>query len=214
MNDLIIIGAGGFGREVAWLVEEINGEGEFWNLIGFIDDQSVRYGEGVNDIPMLGGIDFLQSMPRKPFVICAIGEPTSRKKVVDRLGSLGLRYATLVHPSVKYSKYVSIGEGSIICAGTIITTNVSIGNHVIINLDCTVGHDVVIEDYVSLMPSVNVSGGVLVREGTYVGTGASIIQNVTIGEWGVVGAGAVVTKDLPGHVVSVGVPARPVKNRY
>ena len=64
------------------------------------------------------------------------------------------------------------------------------------------------------MPSVNVSGGVLVREGTYVGTGASIIQNVTIGEWGVVGAGAVVTKDLPGHVVSVGVPARPVKNRY
>jgi sugar O-acyltransferase (sialic acid O-acetyltransferase NeuD family) len=109
------------------------------------------------------------------------------------------------------SKRVSIGEGSIICAGTIITVDISIGEHVIINLDCTIGHDDTIQDYVTLYPSVNVSGNVVVGECTELGTGMQIIQGKNIGRESIVGAGAVIVRDIPEKCTAVGSPAKPIK---
>jgi sugar O-acyltransferase (sialic acid O-acetyltransferase NeuD family) len=123
-----------------------------------------------------------------------------------------LVFPTLIHPSVILSDdLVSIAKGCIICAGTIITCNISIGKFVTINLLCTVGHDTVIEEFSSFMPSVNISGEVRIEKSVYVGTGAKIINQLTIGKYTIVGAGAVVSKSLPENCTAVGIPAKPIK---
>ena len=119
-----------------------------------------------------------------------------------------MQFATIVDPSVILSKRVVIGEGTIICAGTIATVDISIGKHVIINLDCTLGHDDVIEDFVTIYPSVNVSGNVRVGECSEIGTGVQIIQGKKIKSNTIIGAGAVVIKNIDKPGTYVGVPAR------
>jgi sugar O-acyltransferase (sialic acid O-acetyltransferase NeuD family) len=123
-----------------------------------------------------------------------------------------LSFPTLIHPNVLIgTDEVNIGYGCIICASNIITVNVTIGNFVILNLGCTVGHDTKIGDYSSFMPSVNISGEVIIENSVYVGTGAKIINLLTIGNSTIVGAGAVVSKSLPEKCTAVGIPAKPIK---
>ncbi|MCT4593952.1 MAG: acetyltransferase [Anaeromicrobium sp.] len=210
MKNLIIIGAGGFGREVAWLVEEINREKDTWNLLGFVDDDKLKHNTYINGYEVLGGLDILKKYPNI-YVVCAVGNPKTKKIILDKINKYNINYAILINPSVLKSKFVTIKEGSIVCAGTIITTNIHIGKHVIINLDCTIGHDAVIEDYSTILPSVNISGNVHVKEGVNIGTGTNIINNMGIGEWATIGAGAVVAKNIPSHCTAVGIPAKPIK---
>lgn len=207
LNDLYIIGAGGFGREVAWLVERINKIEPRWNLKGFIDDNASIWGKRENGIPVLGGCDYLKNQGEK-FAVCAIGTSQIRKKIIDNFSGSRIKFATLIDPSVILSDKVNVGEGSIICAGTIITVNVNIGMHVIINLDCTVGHDAVISDYVTIYPGVHVSGNVEIGDCSELGTGMQIIQGKKIASNSVIGAGAVVVKDILESGTYVGVPVR------
>ena len=209
MKDIVIIGAGGFGREVAWLIEDINKKNMEWNLVGFVDDNKTIQGTEVNGYRVVGDIDWLKD--QELFVVNAIGDPIIKKKVMDRLDGSKNQYPVLIHPSVIYSESVNFGEGSIICAGNIITVNIEIGKHVIINLDCTIGHDANIGDYSTVLPSVNISGFVKTEECVSVGTGSAIIQGVNIGRNTVIGAGAVVVKDLPANCTAVGSPAKPIK---
>lgn len=209
MKDIVIIGAGGFGREVAWLIEDINKVNNEWNIVGFVDDNKSIQGTEINGYKVVGDIDWLEK--QEVFVVNAIGDPVIKKKVMDKLDGSKNKYPVLIHPSVICSDRVSFGEGSIICAGNIITVNVEIGKHVIINLDCTIGHDANIGDYSTVLPSVNVSGFVKTEECVSVGTGSAVIQGVNIGRNTVVGAGAVVVKDLPANCTAVGSPAKPIK---
>ena len=210
MKELYIIGAGGFGREVAWLVERINAITPTWDLKGFIDDNENLWGTMEDDYPVVGGCSYLENL-KDVYVVCAIGSAKMRKKIIDKLKGVSIKYATLIDPSVLISKRVSVGEGTIICAGTIITVDIEIGKHVIINLDCTVGHDTVIEELVTIYPSVNVSGMVRVGQCSELGTGMQIIQGKTIGSEVVIGAGAVVIRDIPEKCIAVGSPAIPIK---
>lgn len=209
MKDIVIIGAGGFGREVAWLIEDINKVNNEWNIVGFVDDNKSIQGTEINGYKVVGDIEWLEK--QEVFVVNAIGDPVIKKKVMDKLDGSKNKYPVLIHPSVICSDRVSFGEGSIICAGNIITVNVEIGKHVIINLDCTIGHDANIGDYSTVLPSVNVSGFVKTEECVSVGTGSAVIQGVNIGRNTVVGAGAVVVKDLPANCTAVGSPAKPIK---
>lgn len=209
MKDIVIIGAGGFGREVAWLIEDINSQNKEWNLIGFIDD-SLPSGTLVNDYPVIGEVDWL--LNQSLYAICAIGDPRTKKKIIERLQQTKVKYPVLIHPSVIKSSLIEIGDGSIICAGNILTVNISIGKHVIINLDCTIGHDAKIDDFATILPSVNVSGHVNISTCVSIGTGSQIIQGLRIGENSIIGAGSVVVKDIPENVVAVGIPAKPIKN--
>lgn len=212
MKKLYIIGAGGFGREVAWLVERINCVSKKWELVGFIDDNKSLYGTEQNGYKILGGCDYFESTQEECYVVCCIGAAKVRRKVINKLQNYSnVKFATLIDPSALISDLVDIGEGSVICANSIITVNIAIGKHVIINLDCTVGHDVVLNDYVTVYPSVNVSGNVMVEECVELGTGTQIIQGISIGAGTIVGAGAVVTKDLPSNCTAVGAPAKPIK---
>jgi len=209
MKDIVIIGAGGFGREVAWLIEDINKVNEQWNIVGFVDDNESIQGTDINGYKVVGNIEWLKS--QKLNVVNAIGDPIVKKKVIGRLKDSENMYPVLIHPSVIYSRQASFGEGSIVCAANIITTNIEIGKHVIINLDCTIGHDAVLGNYTTVLPSVNVSGFVETEECVSIGTGSAVIQGVKIGENTVIGAGSVVVKDLPANCTAVGAPAKPIK---
>ncbi len=206
-KDLIIVGASGFGREVAWLVERINEVNETWNILGFIDDNIEMHGKEVGGYPVLGGSNVVD-LHTDAWYVCAIGSSKIRKKVIDKLGNV--KFATLIDPSVLMSNRVQIGEGTIICAHTIITVDIMIGKHVIINLDCTIGHDAEIGDFVTLYPSVNVSGITQVGKCSELGTGTQIIQGKSIGDNVIVGAGAVVVKDIVEPGTYVGVPVKKV----
>ncbi len=212
MKKLIIFGASGFGREVAWLVERINKVVPTWNLLGFMDDADNIQRKKINGYEVLGKtVDVVKYSDA--YFVCAVGASRTREKIINNLKSVNpnIKFGTLVDPSVEMSDLVSIGEGSIVCAHTIITVNTSIGKHVIINLDCTIGHDAVLKDFVTLYPSVNVSGITNIGHAVELGTGMQIIQAKSIGDYSIIGAGAVVVKDIPEKCTAVGSPAKPIK---
>lgn len=208
MRPIAVFGAGGFGLEVAMLIGHINDESPRWRMIGFFDDAMAK-GTQVNDMPVLGGLDALNGWPSDLDVVFALGMPKVKRRVIETVHNPRLRFPVLMHPSVISgdAKYVHIGEGSIICAGNIITTNIDIGRHVILNLACTVGHQTRIADYCSFMPTCNISGEVSVGEASFWGTGAKVINRVTVGSDTVIGAGAVVIRNIPDRATAVGVPA-------
>lgn len=212
MKKIAIYGAGGFGREVLTLINDINKIDNKYDVQGFYDDgHSVD--EEVNGYKILGGINALNSVSESVSVVLAIGTPGIKRRILEKIINPNVKYPTIIHPSVMIGdeKYVSIGQGCIICGGTIITTNIIINDFVILNLSCTVGHDTVIGRYSAFMPSVNISGEVQIGEGVYVGTGAKIINQLSIGSDTIIGAGAVVAKDIPSNCTAVGVPAKVIK---
>lgn len=209
LTPLVIVGAGGLGREVAWLVDDINQDSARYEFLGFLDDVTTETMEGY---PVIGTTEeWLKQPDSRVHVVCAIGDPFVRYSVVNRFAAEHIPFETLVHPSVQRSRWVELGPGTIVCANTSLTTNVRVGAHALFNPNCAVGHDVTMKDFVSLMPGVHISGDVLCGTGAYFGVGSVVINQVTVGQWAVVGAGAVVTKDLPPAVVAIGVPARVIK---
>ncbi|MGW8121947.1 acetyltransferase [Roseivirga echinicomitans] len=212
LKKIAIFGKGGFGREVHMLIEQINQFELTWEFIGFFDDSKPE-GGAINGQPYLGGLSELNDFKEELCLVIAVGNPATKSAILDRILNKKITYPILIHPTVLVGnrQFVAIGEGTIICAGSIITVNIEIGKHVILNLACTVGHDTIIEDFCAFMPHVSISGEVLVRKDVYVGTGASIINQVEIGENTTVGAGSVVTKSLPKDCVAVGIPAKPIK---
>lgn len=211
MEKIVIVGAGGFGREVKIIIDAINEIEKKYDLLGFYDDGFVE-GTLINGYPVLGGIKDLNSFEEPIAVSVALGNPQTKLNVIQQLDNSKLNFPTLIHPSAIISADdVVIEEGCIVCAGNIITCNIKIKKFTILNLLCTVGHDTTIGAYSSFMPSVNISGEVKIGECVYVGTGAKIINQLEIGNGTVVGAGAVVSKSLPGNCTAVGIPAKPIK---
>lgn len=212
INSIAIFGVGGFGREVLALIKDINSKTPIWNILGFFDDGHDK-GEMINGYPILGNTEELNKWDTPISLAVSVGNPVVKKKIIENIDNPMVEFPTLIHPTVWIGDrdYVEVGKGCIICAGNLITTNIRLGDFVILNLGCTVGHDTIVNDYAAFMPSVNISGEVTVGEGVYVGTGAKIINQLEIGEYTIVGAGAVVSKSLPPHCTAVGVPAKPIK---
>ena len=212
MMNIAIYGAGGFGREVLTLVQDITRAGRKYDIMGFFDD-GLPKGTVVNGLSVLGGLEELNAWPEEIAVAVAVGNPQTRKNIVEGITNGKVTFPPLIHPTVLIGDWdrVRVGEGSLLCAGNILTTDIRIGRFVILNLACTVGHDAHFGDYAAFMPSCSVSGEVTVGECTFIGTGASIINQITIGDNTVIGAGAVVIRDIPSDVTAVGVPAKIVK---
>lgn len=204
---LYVFGAGGFGREVAWLATQSWGTSV---EIEFVVDQPGLLGPDVNGHKVILLQDMTQSESSR--YVIALGDPVARRRIASIFGSILLRPASIVHPRAEVSDWVEVASGSIVCAGTIITTNVSLGSHVHINIDCTIGHDATIGEFSTISPGVHVSGNVHVGKGVFIGTGANIINGTSdkpleIGDGSIVAAGACVTTHvLPGTMVA-GVPA-------
>jgi sugar O-acyltransferase (sialic acid O-acetyltransferase NeuD family) len=213
MKPLLIYGAGGFAREVLELVRDINRSGEQWDVLGFLSDDADSWGRVLNDVPILGGEPELEKHADGIDVVLGIGSPAAKRKIVERLRKHRVRWPSLVHPNVVMSSFVDLGDGVVITAGNVLTANIKLGDFAMVNLACTVGHDCLVGRYSTISPGVNVSGHVRLGDGCDIGTGSSFVQGVSLGEWSIVGAGAVVSKDLPPNCTAVGVPARVIKER-
>lgn len=212
-REVLVYGAGGFAREVAWLVDQCAEGGAPFSGVGYIDDAEGPPDRVLNGLPVMTLAQAVARWPRAGVVI-GVGDPTIRRRLLERAEAAGLSSATLIHPRVERSRWVEVGRGSVVCAGTILTTNITLGIGVQVNLDCTLGHDVVLDDYATLAPGVHVSGCVQIGAGVYIGTGASIINGTAaapllIGAGAVVGAGACVTRAVAAGTTVVGVPAKP-----
>lgn len=211
MRKILIFGAGGFGREVQWLIECINQKNPTWTIEGYLDD-GVEPGTEVNGYQVLGGIEKLRDFDENIAVVCAVGSARVREIIINRIKEMGnYQFPNLIHPDVQMSDSVTFGEGNIICAGNILTVNIEVKDFVIINLSCTVGHDAVLESFVTVYPGVNISGCTIMHKGVELGTGSKIIQGIEVAEKSIIGAGAVVVRDITEAGTYAGVPAKKIR---
>ena len=209
MKKIVIIGAGAFSREVLWLIQEINEDKKEWEVLGFLDDNSENIGKIIHGKPVLGKIEDLKNLSKDVYSIITIANGDVREKIVNQYRDR--KFATLIHPNIKIDSSNFIGEGTIICSGNIITVDVNIGKHVIVNLSCTIGHDTIIDDYVTIFPGVNISGGVQIGKNSSIGTGTAILQYLEVGKNVTLGSLSNVIRNIPDYCTAVGNPAKVIK---
>ena len=209
MDDLIIIGAGDFGREIVNLVNRINGCNfdKAWNIVGFVDDNPDLQGKVINGVEVIGNISSINSCKKSVYVICSIGSAKKRKEVIESICNPMIKYAVLIDPCADIYSGADISEGCVVCGGTILAIDVKLGKHVVVNLNCNLGHDVIVDDYCVLNPGTIISGKCNIKECSDLGTGTSVIQGLTIGPNTVIGAGAVVIRDIQPNCMAAGNPA-------
>ena len=217
MRDIVILGAGGLAKEVAFLIEDINkaqAQPE-WNLLGYIDSGPETRGRYNGKYPIIGDEDYVVTYEKDIWAVIGIGTPSIIRRICEKLCRYNhIHFPNLIHPNVIVDfERTRWGKGNIVCAGNIFTTDITVGSFNIFNPNCTYGHDTVIGNYSVFNPGLNISGGVTVEDGCLIGTGATVLQYLTIGAGSTVGAGAVVTKDVDSGATVVGVPAKPLKRQ-
>jgi len=211
---ILVIGAGGFAREVRWLIDDLNHQGESFEFLGYVVTDLSGLKDSDSRDEVVGDYGWLEAeRKRVDCLALGIGTPKPRRKVGAELKQLlpEVEFPPLIHPTAQMHRpSCRIGEGALICAGTIGTVNLELAPFCMVNLACTLGHEAVVGPGTVLNPTVNISGGVHLGAEVLVGTGAQILQYVTVGDGATVGAGAVVNREVAAGTTVVGIPARPL----
>ena len=209
MKNIVIYGASGFGREVAWLIENINARADTFNILGFVDDAPQIHSQKINNISVLGGKAWFDGYKDEVYVTCAIGNSKIRRKIYTELEKYeNVKLATLIDPSVALASTAQIGKGCIICYASRIMVNARIGQGVMVDTGSSVGHDSELADYVTLYTNVMVSGGVKIGENSEIGSGAFILQYKSIGNDSIIAPLTSVLTDIVVPGIYAGNPAR------
>ena len=213
MIPIVVYGCGGHGRETALLIETLIAHGKPWQLVGYLDDDNSRHRSIVGGHAVLGGMDVLTRHSGEFLVALGVGSPTIKQDIVARAMPYAREFPVLVHPSVTLNARVNVQQGTQLHEGTIITVDVAIGAFVIVNRRVDISHDCHVGDYATLAPAVTLTGATYIGTAADLGARVTTIPGVRVGANSVVGAGAVVTRDIPDNVTAVGVPARVVKTQ-
>jgi sugar O-acyltransferase (sialic acid O-acetyltransferase NeuD family) len=207
MKRLLIVGAGGFGREIFHWAQQHPDHGVRWVLGGFLDDNTSALEGFARDPGIIGTIrDYVPSSG--DLLVCAIGLPKPKKVVAESLLARGAEFLTFLHPAATVGGHVQIGVGTVICPGAIITSDIRIGQFVTVNNCATIGHDATVGDYASLSCHVDITGFCKVGEGVFLGSHASMIPKSVIGDWALIGAGSMVMMPVEPGITVMGVPAK------
>lgn len=209
---LVVVGAGGFGRETIEIVRALQASGDRITLVGVCDDDPALRGASVLGIPVLGPVT--TAAEHDAHIVVTIGHPGDfgiRRRIVELLGFQAERYATLVHPASVVPDSAELGRGTVVHAGVVMTAEIGVGDHVVVMPGVVLTHDDRVGDYATLAAGAMLAGGVTIGEGAYVGGGALIREHLTVGSSSLVGMGSVVTRDVPQGEVWAGVPARKIR---
>ena len=203
-----IFGAGGFGRETLPFVQ-LN---KRLTVVRFVDLKPQA--EKIDGIPVMEEKDFWAKYKKLGIkaVVIAVGEPQIREKIFRDVRKAKLQLPVIIHPSAVLAKDFTCGEGTIIYPLVTVQVRGRVGEGVLLNAGCTLGHDTIIENFVNINPGVNIAGNVRIHRFAYLGIGSTIVEKITIGENTTIGAGAVVIDHMPAHVISVGIPAKIIRN--
>lgn len=207
MKRLLIVGAGGFGREMSHWVRQHPDHGVRWTFGGFLDDNAAALDGFSRDPGVVGTIrDYAPSAG--DLLVCALGLPRPKKAVVEALLARGAEFLTFVHPAATIGGHVTLGEGTVVCPGAVLSSDIRIGRFVTINLCATVCHDAHVGDYSTLSCHVDITGFCKVGEGVFLGSHAGMIPKAAVGDWALVGAGSMVMMPVPPGSTVMGVPAK------
>jgi sugar O-acyltransferase (sialic acid O-acetyltransferase NeuD family) len=209
VQDLVVVGAGGHGREVFDTLLAVNADRPTFNVLGVVDDapQHTDRLERIG-LELLGDVDWLVEHPCT--YVLGIGTSGPRRALSDRLGAAGMTAATVVHPGAHIGPDCRLGEGVMVFDRSTVTTNVTLGRHTHLNIGCSVQHDTVVGEFVQFSPGVLVNGDCVLGDDVFLGTSASVTRGHTVGDGAKIGAGAVVLHDVDPGTLVVGAPARPV----
>lgn len=208
MKNLYIIGAGGLGREVlSWALDIQQQSESTWKIAGFLDqNQSALDGFSV-PVSVVGEPSSFVPSSNDVFV-CAVGSPAIKLRLCEELEKRGASFVSLIHPSATLGLHCEVEDGSILCPHVVLTTNVKVGKHVLINVSASIGHDVVIGEGSTINSHCDVTGCATLERGAYLGSRASILPKARVGEFAKVGAGSVVLKKVAPHTTVFGIPAK------
>ncbi|WP_407535960.1 acetyltransferase [Cetobacterium somerae] len=211
MKEIMIIGAGGHAKVIIDIIlqrkKNLND-----NLVikGILDDSfNENEKKDLFGIPIIGKVNKILELPSNIYYIIAIGNNDIRKKISQNYKEI--KYITLIHPKAIVAENVSLDEGTVLMAGSIVNSDTKIGKHCIINTGSIVEHDNIIKDYVHISPGATLCGGVIIEEETWVGARSTIIQGIRIGKKVIIGAGSVTIKDIDSFSTVIGIPAKNIK---
>ena len=213
MKDIAIFGAGGFGREIACLINRINNkEPDTWNFIGFFDDDETIKGKCNDYGSVIGGMDVLNQWKPSLSLVIAIGNPKVLEKLVGKIQNPNVEFPNLIDPNVEFmdKERVLMGKGNVICMHGIISTNVKFGDFNLLNVAVGVGHDASCGSYNVVMPNVNISGGVTIGNGNLFGVKSTVMQYLKIGDGITLGANSLLIKSAKEKALYMGIPAKKI----
>ena len=210
MEDILIYGAGGFGREIACLIRNINKKESTWNILGFLDDNEALWGTSNEYGEVLGGIDYLNGYPHEVAVTMAIGSPKAVEIVIGKVKNTKVSFPNLISPDVLFADENSyqLGMGNIIQRQCTFSCNVQLGDFNALNSGVGMGHDAKIGSFNSFMPAVRISGEVKIGNGNFFGVSSVVLQQIKIGNNIKLAAGSVLMTKPKDGVVYMGIPAK------
>jgi len=206
MDSVYIVGAGGFGREVAHWLAQSPDCGAKWRLAGFLDDNAEALRGFASPLPVVGSIQAYRPKPGD-WLVCAVSQPKVKPAVVAQLKSAGARFLTFVHPRATLGGNVSLGEGCIVCPGAVLTCDLVVGPHTTVNVNATIGHDARVGAFCLVSGHVDITGFCQVGDGVFLGSHATMIPRTVIGDGATVAAGAVVFTQVAAGATVAGNPA-------
>ena len=208
-RQFIVVGSGGFSKEVVWAVQHYNTARPTYAILGYCDDDPAKNGQVIYGYPVLGSPEEVDAqLSEKPCFICSIGDNSARAKVVERVLSLGWIPVTIIDPSVIVADDVAIGIGTYIGVHSILCPNARIGQYAIVNNFASIGHDAVLGDFTQVSPGGRVLGASMMDEGALLGSNAVVLQMKKLGRYATLGACSFALTDIPDYATAIGVPAR------